>query len=779
MAKRLRYSGEFLSLSGDVWRCDILQEAAADFPAVGELIFPADEPLTIEWDERSPEEPVCGSLATLTIESPGDRTYADLYTEVPGDIRLDVYRNGVLYWSGCLDTETYHEPYDRGAHYDVELTFYDFGHLGRIPYDLTGTKTLLQVVQGALAAAGLNYAAIDEAYESTKFTDNSAVTLSALSIPSENFIDEDGEAFDWERVLEGVLQPLALRIVQRAGKIWVYDLNGLYRQKADAVTVEWDSVGQAMDTGRVFNNLRVTFSPYSAAELGEKFEYGDIADPSLINKGTTVMSPERYSFYKDYSPSHRHEGAWDYDLIGFTIFLSNDSAKCKGGIASKGSNNRYFKIVPITGGEECEGVAVGFRANVHFPMTSSTPIKGINPGSHPETLAFTCKRIRIPVVSPDDQKQNYIRIRMDMLADPRYNPFEDSPEDGDGNENENYKEFLSWAQQAFVPVDIVLYDANGNALYHYRNDQLTVNGRPADSVAACASTQSSGTTVDGWEAGDAHFGDAWLSYYDPEMDIIEGNGCLGWRTNRQSFGKPYSKGRKASKRTLHYLQPTSSTPEERDWWKFDSFKEAPDGQYIPYPPAGGYLEIRVYNGVYIFDDTDRFNRTASVSGFAQQGLYDKLRWLLYKVPEVAVVKRTLTFDEAEVDDVEYSGVCNVNAREELSLETICGTLAKPCATAKGVLLRTSDGSQLGQLRRAGRTESAEQLLIGTMYSQFATRKTVLSGEVVLDQGGLTLYEDEAQPSGTRFLATGELQHICMNTSEVTLLEVRPDEYTAE
>ena len=213
MAKRLRYSGEFLSLSGDVWRCEILQEAASAFPSVGELVFPADEPLSIEWDARAPEEPVCGSMATLTIESPGDRTYADLYTEIPGAIRLDVYRNNVLYWSGCLDTETYSEPYDRGSHYDVELTFYDFGMLGRIPYDLTGKKTLREVLEGALAAAGINYGSINESYTSTKFTDDTSVTLAALSIPSDNFIDEDDVAFDWEKVLGGILQPLALKVI--------------------------------------------------------------------------------------------------------------------------------------------------------------------------------------------------------------------------------------------------------------------------------------------------------------------------------------------------------------------------------------------------------------------------------------------------------------------------------------------------------------------------------------------------------------------------------------
>ena len=38
MAMKTRYSGEFLSLQGILWRCDILQESDKDFQ-VGELEF--------------------------------------------------------------------------------------------------------------------------------------------------------------------------------------------------------------------------------------------------------------------------------------------------------------------------------------------------------------------------------------------------------------------------------------------------------------------------------------------------------------------------------------------------------------------------------------------------------------------------------------------------------------------------------------------------------------------------------------------------------------------
>lgn len=770
---RLRYAGEFLSLSGIIWRCEIYQEASSAF-TVGELTFPID-PLSLEWDSRSPEETVCGSMATLRIESPGDRTYADLYTETPGSVRLDVYRDGNLYWSGCLDTETYTEPYDRGAFYDVELTFYDFGLLGRIPYNLTGKKTFRQILVAALSASGVNYGSINEDYISTTFTNDTAVTLAAVSIPSENFFDEDGEALDFEAVLRGILQPLALRMVQRAGVIWIYDINGLYTQKSDTVPVVWNASGQRMDTGRVYNNIRVTFSPYSSALLAKAFAYGDTFGPEYINLTSDTLTPDRYSYYVDYDEAHRHGASWDYNLIDFTIFRSRDTAKCTG-LAAIGGSNYFFKIFPNLGGSEAEGVAVGFYTGGHGALTTGWPVlKGINPGGRSQTVAFRTERAFLPPLSTSDQKYNFIKIVQEMLADPRYNPFEDSPEDGDSNENANYAEFQSWANHAFVPVAIVLYNASGTALYHYTNRNITTKGHPADSVANCASTQDDGATLDGWVAGEASFGDAWFAYYDSNLDLVEGNAVFGWKANRQNFGKPWAVGNNPSKRKLYYSDADGNT---QSWWSFDSFKKAPDGQFIPYPPAGGYLEIRVYNCVYIFDDTDHFAIDGS-GGFADQGLYSKLRWLLFKAPEVSVVKRTLTFDDAEIDDVEYNGVCNANAKEELSIDTICGTAPSICPSARGILLRTSTGHQVQQFKRAGRTESAEQLLIGTLYSQFATRKTVLSGPADLDTGGVTLYDEAAQPSGTKFLLTGEVQHIRDEMTEIDLLEVRPDEYTAE
>lgn len=191
--KYLRYTGEFISRAGTVWRIDIMQEADAPFETIGALDFPADAPLVLEWSREGKEKVLCGSTATLKIISPGDRTYEDLYTIEVGRILLDVYRDGKKYWSGAIDPEFYEEPYETAAGYEVSLTFSDFGILDRIKYDLTGIRTLREITQYAIARAGLS-CEIDTTHVTTTFANGGTIAGGGLSIRSENFIDEDGEA---------------------------------------------------------------------------------------------------------------------------------------------------------------------------------------------------------------------------------------------------------------------------------------------------------------------------------------------------------------------------------------------------------------------------------------------------------------------------------------------------------------------------------------------------------------------------------------------------------
>ncbi len=731
MAKYKRYSGEFLSRGDTLWRVDIQQEAEADFGSVGGLRFPAESPLVIEWERKDKEEPVCGSVATLKVVSPGDRTYEDLYVIEPGTVRMDVYRNGSLYWSGTLDPEFYEEPYAYEKEYEVELTFSDFGILDRCKYTLSGQHTLQELTEHALAKAQFRYGSLDQSHITTSLTDGGLpMTLESLSLRSENFYDEDGEGATLYEMLEGILQPLGLRIQQRGGTVWVYDLNGLYTGGAEK-TVEWADTDQTMGTDKVVNNVKITFSPYAdSAVMEDKLEYGGEPSDDLTNLTSSAPSgdQEYYSYYPDYNKD------WDHNNISFTIFLSTKGS----GLAQISPSARYFHIHPMLGGTEGEGVACGFYTGGHGSLASGFPkLKLSSPASKDGSLLMRTNRIPIQKLDEADRKDYYLRLSMDMLLDARYNPFTDA---NDENESGNQGELEYRFNYVQVPVGVVLYGEDGTALYHYYNRDIY---KSADLRGTLG-----GTTGD-W-AGGAYFnGEARLEWYNPD-DVHYTSGVGGWKTNRHNVGVS----------TRDFLA---------------SFKKLEAGQYMPYPPEGGYLEVTVYQGVYIYERTDKESHGIKA---APDDWYGRIRWLLYKAPKVEIVKRNIVNTASESDDIEYNSVLNENAKEDLELDTICGTAEGVIPTAKGIYLRTDTGTMVRTLARAGRVAQVEQLLTGTLYSQYAGRKTLLAGTAALHPGGLCCYTEACQP-GKRFVCLGETQDAIADESEMEMVELRPDEYKAE
>lgn len=751
--KYLRYSGEFYSISAVVWRVEIWQEADAEFDKIGVLDVDSDEPLVIEWGNKSKEDVICGSTATLKIISPDDRTYEDLYTIEVGRIRLDVYRNNALYWSGAIDPEFYEEPYDSGSGYTVSLTFSDFGILDRLKYDLSGMKTLREIVQYALNSAGFIYGDIDTSHISTVFADNYAgIANGGLSVRSENFVDEDGEHSTLYEVLEGILQPLAVRIVQRAGKVYLYDLNGLYT-KGKKKAIEWDGNSQTMGTDKVANNVVVSFSPYSSAELfsDEQIEYKakyDIEHANLTSDSKNDAEyGDYYSYYPDYSDEHRQGYNWDYNLIDFTIFISDKGE----GVKSIGSGCKYFHILPVTGGaSEITGVAYAFRTGGHGGINTGWPRWKIHNSIPHGSLSgggeiLTTNRVFLPKLDSTSAKKYRVRIAEEVLLDARYNPLSGS---SSGNDDGNDHTVKVCSGFVFIPAKITLYDADGNALYHYSNIE----------AAAGATKGHLGYSKGKWVAGADPGGDCWLEYYNPD-DLGEDAGIRGWKGNRHCIGRPDGKGGRMGTEI------------------YESFKKMDDGEYMPYPPAAGYLEVQIQTGILGYDygqKVDNCEFGSTESQWDRKGIYGLLRWCLYKAPKVDVVNNNLIFDDAELEDVEYSGYINKAAKEEISIDTICGTATLVCPTAKGIYHRSSDGEQLQVLQRAGITDHPEKLLIGTLYSQYADRKTLLTGEAVID-GGLHYYT-EINQSDKRFMLMRDTQDVRMDCTKAEYCEFRPDEY---
>ena len=746
MSKQLRYTGEFLSRAGVTWRVKILQEASAPFSSVGQLTFEAEEALVIDWKHTDKEAVICGSEATLKLESPGDRTYEDLYTIEVGRIRMDVYRENALYWSGALDPEFYEEPYEAYNHYVVTLTFSDFGILDRLKYNLSGMQTLQAILLDALTRSTINYGGLDaNTYCTTYFPDGGKANPAALAVRSENFYDEDAEPSTLKEVVEGILQPLALKMIQRNGQVYVFDLNGLHTAARRAIT--WDGDSQTMGVDKVANNVKVNFSPYSSAELlNGELEYGGEYSVEMVN---LVADPGKsyYSYYPDYSEEHRQGGNWDYNLINFTIFISSQGK----GLAYLNPSARYCHILPLVGGpSETTGIAWAFHSGGHGGLDTGWPKRILNTVTmERSTVVMKTHRVFLPALSSEGQKSYYVRLSLEMLLDARYNPF---TEGNDGNEGGNYDGVKGQTGYAFVPIAVNIYDSAGNAVCHYDNSSIAKGGTKGH-LAYCKGS---------WVSGEGGFGSAYLEYYDPN-DLWESAGICGWKKNRQCIGRPGG----GNVNVVLY----------------DSFKQMADGQYMPYPTQGGYLEVTVFAGVQCFDMDEYIwpIQTPWESpyywGPNKNNWYNKVRWLLYKAPKVELVKNNLIFDAAELDDVEYSGYINKFAKEEISIDTVCGTANTTCPTAKGIYCRATDSLQIQTLKRAGVTDHPEKLLIGTLYSQFAARKTTLSGEAKIDTGGLCIYTERNQ-AGKVFMMSGETQDVITDTTDAQYTEFNADEYEA-
>lgn len=781
MAKYLRYRGEFLSRAGVVWRVEILQDADTAFASVGELTFPGDDPLTIEWSPKGKEEVMCGSVATLRIESPGDRTYEDLYTIAPGRIRMDVYRDDALYWSGALDPEFYEEPYEKAAFYDVALTFSDFGILDRIKYDLKGDYTLYNIVSYCIGRAGVA-STLDESLISTRLTETSGnMELSDLTVSSDNFYDEDGEALTLREVIEGVLQPLALRMVQRSGRVYVYDLNALYNAAATH-PVNWDGDTQTMGTDRVYNNVKVTWSTYArSGNLTNKecwaFDDGYGLTDLAYNEPDGAYSPAPgggavgtgiTSF--SYSAATTWEEWTEDTAIGFTL-LTSPTGICAGSLHSK---MRYYKIRPVYDGDSSEGVAVAWpgvalrRSDdpLDYNKTVDWKLHGVDKDalfgntSAVGASLFRSGTVTVPKVA--EPRKLLLRISMRLLLDPRFNPFVSSVNWPDVPQADWEAAWDRYGEFLYIPVRIRL-DANDGKVYYWDNRSAICSMQYP--IQDFLLTQGSWVTAS--EGATAHSSIVWgyLCYYKNGDRVVYyddnpgKSGAIGGCVNRPAINPHTSK----LKTSLEKIQ---------------------DGQYIPYPPTGGKISVEVFAGWVATgagfrpDDGGNIEDMGLIRGtgvMSARHLRNKFCWALCELPEIDIVNnRPLSLD-IDTDDVEYNAEINADAKDDIEIDTICGSRAGGVPTARGAYFVTSTGDQVTALTRAGRTSQVEDLLIGTLFSQYGSRRTTLSGEMEILSGSLSALTEQNQ-EGKKFIVTSDVQNVINDTSDAVITELRPDEY---
>lgn len=334
MAMRAIYKGGFYSVNNTLYEVEILKEGYAG--ATTEIAF-GDEPLTIEWSEVDKLEPVMSSSARIQLFSDSDRQFVGLYTVETGSVRMDVYREGALYWSGTIDTELYEEPYAYKDGYVVEITFSDFAPLDRLRFEGIGFMTLRSLVNDILTKSGVLYGDLITYISTSPYLYNvvdetSGSLLDTVSVQAANYYDEDGEAMSLREVLDETLRPLSLRLTQKGGNIYLYDLNAL-STAVQPTLITWESDDATLSVDKVYNNVKVSFSPYERTNLiSDGMESEDVPDE---NKRMVWVNAK--------------EGD---DNIGFNIYSSDTGSA---GI-EKHASAKFFKIDSVYSGSDSAGI---------------------------------------------------------------------------------------------------------------------------------------------------------------------------------------------------------------------------------------------------------------------------------------------------------------------------------------------------------------------------------------------------------------------------------------
>ena len=606
----------------------------------------------------------------------------------------------------------------------VKLTFSDFSLLDRMNFSLRGTRSISVLIDNFIAETKINNRGI-ERYISTTCSSVSGEMLDNVGISCENFYDEEGVPLTMREVLDEILRPFALRLIQREGKLFIYDLNAV-QAEFKPEQIRWESDDAVLGVDKTYKNVTLTFSPYPQKKL-----YSTTLTEKMLDEGA-----ERYYVAKDLSKSPFVD-----NNIGFMIDLKKTTGVSEE-LEIRPDKALLFRIIPVFSGSEAFGIASRIRDVYKMPLLGTeTPIdtSGSDYGAPwlfkvRRTLSLPETRVVFNYSSPGvilDGKSCLtdimLRLKVEAMIDGRYNPFEEATALNGKSAYEKMQDIKEYN----ISYILRIIDTDGNIKMHYEN-------RVYDKESEEEGFFRHYKEINGkWVDGDVEYGTpkmTSLRYYDS-------GGYTGWRGGWQMNRVGYLRS---------YIPRTASG----------------EGDLIPIPPGnqGCTLELTIISCFARVVNPHKHNGLTTDS-------HTIPRWVLFKIPELTLVNQY--GKEVVGNDIEYKTWLNSSAKEEKKIETIVGT---PCTSTNfgmGMLLDVSSRTTLQIFTRAGVSASLEKLLIGTWYSNYNRRMNMLSGTVrLLNRFGT--YTDVSEP-GT-YLMVGDVQDVREDESNVKLAEITPDNF---
>lgn len=252
------------------------------------------------------ENGVRGTSLELSVQADRDGELTTLYTTDNRRFRVDVFRDGVKVWTGYVLPEQYAEPYV-GVPYDVAVTATDgLGILKSVPFELTGERTLLEIIDYCCGQTGLwlDYA-IQDTLRETRMSEAEVMHVQTL------YKAEAFEGMNCHEVLEAVMVSLdsvvtesecrwlVCSLTELEGDFRVYSPAGARKETGRLVTAELGRVG---DEVYPIGSLDLEIVPAVKSVLFE-CDYGK--RPSFLEnynfyhgkQGWTISSSEFVSHY--------------------------------------------------------------------------------------------------------------------------------------------------------------------------------------------------------------------------------------------------------------------------------------------------------------------------------------------------------------------------------------------------------------------------------------------------------------------------------------------------
>lgn len=438
----IRYYHDFIGDDDVLNRFEIL----TDVSATSKAIEATRSPFVLEYQEVKKLDPIRGAQATLGLISESNFQYTDLHTDDMQEYLVKFYRKNKLYWIGWLDAELYNEQLSAIPPYAVEFSAADFNILERLKYrDASENKysdIAPLITHLKRCFAGLNlpfqklYIGCSTVANGVTMA-NTETLLHVLYVMSGNFYDEDNEPMTCREVVESILRPFGLMMVQKDANVYIYDYNtvkqGLPLKRYDFETFIYESdedvsfdfgnlveIGFASTEGdygfeEMINNVTITSSLYAAKSVVKN----DVSEKTLSEKKTNEVIGDKYKieyYAKD-------ENIESLNASEFVIYTNTDSNATMEGM-----------LLPYD--PDPSSVSAKFK------------IKGL------DEYIF-------------GNPNYYINIKAQAYANTRDNPFDS---------NDNPKDDISDAKVLFLKCNLYFVDVNGTPSRYYSNTGILSTG---------------------------------------------------------------------------------------------------------------------------------------------------------------------------------------------------------------------------------------------------------------------------------------------------------------